>query len=237
MAPPASGKAPSWISAPDPPACGAITGTRLVWASGPAAFDGYARWLGIAVRCPAGQGSFVPLGPRQAITPAPYALRVVPDSQPRYLAISPFEFQVGSLRLTRTIRCIAPVGCLFRLVDSCSWICVAANEPRAAAPVHLPDGVAVTELLVAYLDIDVDHDLVVQLQREDIITGATDTLATFTSSGAPEFSSASVTAIAHEQIDNRQFTYYLGASWPTEAFAFIGLRSMRIRYEAASAGP
>ena len=112
-----------------------------------------------------------------------------------------------------------------------------ASEPRAAAPVHLPDGVAVTELLVAYLDIDRDRDLVVQLRREDILTGATDIMATFTSSGAPELSSASVTAIAHERIDNGQFVYYLGATWPTDSYTFIGLRAMRIRYEAAPAGP
>jgi hypothetical protein len=38
------------------------------------AFDGNARWLEIAVRCPAGSGSYTTLSPRQALTPAPYAL-------------------------------------------------------------------------------------------------------------------------------------------------------------------
>jgi hypothetical protein len=37
-------------------------------------FDGEARWLEIAVRCPAGTGSYVTLTPRQPLTPAPYAL-------------------------------------------------------------------------------------------------------------------------------------------------------------------
>ncbi len=37
-------------------------------------FTGDARWLAIAVRCPAGSGSYTPLSPRQALTPAPYAL-------------------------------------------------------------------------------------------------------------------------------------------------------------------
>ncbi len=41
---------------------------------GAGAFDGNARWLEIAVRCPAGSGSYTPLSPRQALTPAPYAL-------------------------------------------------------------------------------------------------------------------------------------------------------------------
>jgi hypothetical protein len=37
-------------------------------------FDGNARWLEIAVRCPAGSGDYSQLVPRQALTPAPYAL-------------------------------------------------------------------------------------------------------------------------------------------------------------------
>jgi hypothetical protein len=41
---------------------------------GGAAFDGQARWLQIAVRCPAGGGTYATLAPRQALTAAPYAL-------------------------------------------------------------------------------------------------------------------------------------------------------------------
>lgn len=41
---------------------------------GTGAFDGTGRWLELAVRCPTGSGSFTPLNPRQALTPAPYAL-------------------------------------------------------------------------------------------------------------------------------------------------------------------
>lgn len=37
-------------------------------------FDGNARWLEIAVRCPAGSGAFTVLSPRQALTAVPYAL-------------------------------------------------------------------------------------------------------------------------------------------------------------------
>jgi hypothetical protein len=46
------------------------------------AFTGSARWLGIAVRCPAGGGgSFTPLTPRQPLTATPYALSLKPGTQ------------------------------------------------------------------------------------------------------------------------------------------------------------
>lgn len=41
---------------------------------GGTAFSGEARWLAIAVRCPAGTGGYTPLSPRQALTATPYAL-------------------------------------------------------------------------------------------------------------------------------------------------------------------
>ncbi len=41
---------------------------------GASVFAGDARWLEIAVQCPAGSGSFATLAPRQPLTPAPYAL-------------------------------------------------------------------------------------------------------------------------------------------------------------------
>lgn len=41
---------------------------------GAGAFTGEARWLAIAVRCPAGSGGYTALVPRQRLTPAPYAL-------------------------------------------------------------------------------------------------------------------------------------------------------------------
>ena len=36
-------------------------------------FNGDARWLAVAVRCPAGSGDYTSLNPRQALTAAPYA--------------------------------------------------------------------------------------------------------------------------------------------------------------------
>ncbi|MEJ5312551.1 MAG: hypothetical protein WHX52_22520 [Anaerolineae bacterium] len=44
------------------------------------AFTGDARWLQIAVRCPAGSGSYTTLSPRQALTAAPYALSLRPGA-------------------------------------------------------------------------------------------------------------------------------------------------------------
>ncbi len=41
---------------------------------GVGAFTGDGRWLALAVRCPAGSGSYTPLSPRQPLTAAPYAL-------------------------------------------------------------------------------------------------------------------------------------------------------------------
>jgi len=45
------------------------------------AFTGEARWLEIQVRCPSGGGVYTQLTPRQELTPAPYALGLVPGAQ------------------------------------------------------------------------------------------------------------------------------------------------------------
>jgi hypothetical protein len=37
-------------------------------------FNGESRWLELAVRCPAGSGSFTLMTPRQSIAPTPYAI-------------------------------------------------------------------------------------------------------------------------------------------------------------------
>jgi hypothetical protein len=47
---------------------------------GPAPFQGEERWLGIAVACPAGSGSFTSLGERQLLTATPYALYALATS-------------------------------------------------------------------------------------------------------------------------------------------------------------
>ena len=47
---------------------------------GDTAFTGQARWLQIAVRCPAGSGSYATLQPRQPLTAAPYAHGLIPGA-------------------------------------------------------------------------------------------------------------------------------------------------------------
>ena len=47
---------------------------------GSSAFLGEARWLNVAVRCPAGAGSYTNLVPRQSMTAAPYALSLMPGA-------------------------------------------------------------------------------------------------------------------------------------------------------------
>ncbi len=55
---------------------------------GSGAFQGDARWLEIALRCPAGSGSYTTLSPRQPLTPAPYAL-ALPGLRTQQNATSP----------------------------------------------------------------------------------------------------------------------------------------------------
>jgi len=48
---------------------------------GETAFTGQARWLEIAVRCPAGSGNYATLQPRQSLTATPYAHGLVPGAR------------------------------------------------------------------------------------------------------------------------------------------------------------
>jgi len=57
---------------------GLFTISGLDFGSG--VFNGEARWLAIAVRCPAGSGSYTNLSPRQPLTAVPYALSLRPGA-------------------------------------------------------------------------------------------------------------------------------------------------------------
>ena len=66
-----------------------------------AAFTGSDRWLHIAVRCPAGSGTFTSLSPRQSLTAAPYAVcRVVVVFNE---AISPASSATSPLTVLRRV--------------------------------------------------------------------------------------------------------------------------------------
>src|SRR5262245_28221281 len=56
---------------------------------GAAAFDGNARWVEIAVRSPAGSGTYTTLSPRQPLTVAPYALHAVTAENGGVLTTTP----------------------------------------------------------------------------------------------------------------------------------------------------
>ncbi len=73
---------------------------------GARAFDGSARWLGLAVRCPAGSGSYEDLTPRQAVTPAPLAL-ALPGLRTEQNATSP---NVVGGHISNTVSSVAVVG-------------------------------------------------------------------------------------------------------------------------------
>ena len=67
-------------------------GLFTVKLSFPDAFRGEARWLQVAVRCPAGSGSYTTLYPRQEVTPAPYALTLRPGAEIRGESSFPLLF-------------------------------------------------------------------------------------------------------------------------------------------------
>lgn len=112
-------------SQPDLPITGGLFNTVLGFGS--EAFDGQPRWLEVAVRCPAGNGEFTILAPRQALTPTPYALRAastpwsglsgVPDwiangpySAGRGLTLSGSTFQVDTGVIQSRVTGACPAG-------------------------------------------------------------------------------------------------------------------------------
>ncbi len=68
---------------------------------GVGAFDGRARWLQIAVRSPAGGGTFTALAPRQALTAAPYAIATLEPS-PK----APTSYAGGLLGYSEFQKCV-----------------------------------------------------------------------------------------------------------------------------------
>ena len=99
---------------------------------GASAFDGAARWLSVAVRCPAGDGAFVTLSPRIELTPTPYAL---------YSAQTPWSGVTG---VPATVSSFASLACqpgeVVKWVGP-AWGCaVDANTTYTAGPGLTLDG-------------------------------------------------------------------------------------------------
>ena len=78
---------------------------------GATAFNGQARWLETAVRCPANTGGYTTLSPRQALTPMPYALYALRVDAANInglaagtgLTYSGGQFSIGAGAITNTL--------------------------------------------------------------------------------------------------------------------------------------
>ncbi len=110
------------------------------------AFKGSARWLEVALRCPAGSGSYTTLTPRQALTAAPYA-RYAVNAPWSGLSGIPADLADGDADTTYTNGTgitlsggVFSLGTAYRLPQSCTdgqiaewdtgtsaWVCAADN--------------------------------------------------------------------------------------------------------------
>jgi hypothetical protein len=87
------------------------------------AFNGSARWLEIAVRCPAGSGSYTTLVPRQPLTPAPFALYSLSSANADTL-----DGQHGSFYQTRVSGTCA-VGSTIQAINSDGTVICQVDAP------------------------------------------------------------------------------------------------------------
>ena len=100
------------------------------------AFKGDARWLEIAVRCPAGSGDYTTLSPRQEVSAVPYALSVRPGARIEGSVPAGAGFEAG-LRVTNTSP-DAPIA-LFGITTATSGLATGVAGGNSS-----PDGVAVS---------------------------------------------------------------------------------------------
>lgn len=100
------------------------------------AFRGDARWLEIAVRCPAGSGNYTTLSPRQELSAVPYALSVRPGARIEGSVPAGAGFEAG-LRVTNTSP-NSPIA-LFGITTATSGLATGVAGGNAS-----PDGNAVS---------------------------------------------------------------------------------------------
>jgi len=112
------------------------------------------------------------------------------------------------------------------------------------APVNLPDGVVVNELLVRAYDLesDVGVDLTVSLRRSPITSGTTQVLASVATSGTTTPTPIALTdvTISNSTIDNSIYTYWVQIDWPgtgTVSSGAFGVYGIRLRYAVTSPLP
>lgn len=106
---------------------------------GSGAFEGSARWLEIAVRCPSGLGSYTTLSPRQALTAVPYALAGRMGAKTLTLGPTAFSSPLG--------------GNPSRYLGG--WLTPASRESSHTTwvtNVNLPDGATVRRVRCYWLD-------------------------------------------------------------------------------------
>ncbi len=115
------------------PVAGGLFAVQLDFGS---AFKGDARWLEIAVRCPAGSGDYTTLSPRQEVSAVPYALSVRPGARIEGSVPAGAGFEAG-LRVTNTSP-NAPIA-LFGITTATSGVATGVGGGNSS-----PEGNAVS---------------------------------------------------------------------------------------------
>lgn len=109
----------------------------------------------------------------------------------------------------------------------------AGSDAVATAPVYLPDGATVTELMVRYFDGDATYNLTVSLERKPLGTINNATMASFTSTGNSSGPSSAPTTvintISNAVIDNLNNSYYVKFK-SKQANTSLGVLDIRVAY-------
>jgi hypothetical protein len=97
------------------------------------------------------------------------------------------------------------------------------------APVHLPQGATVNQVIAYYFDYDGVVDLEVELLQCDNLSGAIGIMASLSSSGAsPSMTFTVTSAISTPLVYNASYSYAVQVSLPNSSL--IGLEAVRIDY-------
>lgn len=201
---------------------------------GASAFGGDARWLEVAARC-AGDASYVTLSPRQAITPAPYALYALASRPSPYrpaILILEDDFDRSMLNpfqnywTTEWVTATTGIGYI-ALDGNNSWVLLGSGYGGAGSATlyslrqfSVSEGMLIFEAIVAaYEDNQVCYG---DCQPRGLANGAD-------RSNAIEFVSYSGTAVKARTVRNNAATetvYYIPGSYPQNSV--YGYRAYQI---------